>query len=189
MGEGMFARMVERAVPPQVTDSNQKRIAAEAAENAIRQTAWFAGIVGVILLVVAGGMLYRPLPSLQSSPVVSERSRAAGALGGEVATLRQENEDLQKKLDDVTQEFQGKVTALEARVADLTTKLRAAENTTAGGQGQASAEKETPLSLRPVTGSGGTRAAARLPGVYQCGDGRTVRDPAGCMSSATPSGG
>jgi hypothetical protein len=103
-----------------------------------------------------------------------------------VAELRQENEDLQKKLDDVTREFQGKVTALEARVADLTTKLRAAENVTAGGQEQARAETETPLSLRHVIGSGGTRVAARPPSVYQCGDGRSVRNPAECRNIPSP---
>ncbi|HSB67929.1 MAG TPA: hypothetical protein VLT62_01155 [Candidatus Methylomirabilis sp.] len=186
MREGIFARMVGRALPPHVTDPNQKRIAAEAAENAIRQTAWFAGIVGVILLAVAGGMLYRHLPIRPSSPGVSEPSRAASELRGEVAKLRQENEDLQQKLDDMTQEFQGKVIALEGQVADLTTKLHAAEDSTAGEPAQPSAVQETPLSLRQVIGSAGTRATARSTGPYQCGDGRSARDPSGCRNTATP---
>jgi hypothetical protein len=186
MLEGMLARMVARAMPPHITDSDQERIAAEAAENAIRQTAWFAGILGVILLALAGGMLYRSLPGQQSSQGPSEPSKAAIERGAEESNLRQENEDLQKKLDDVTKEFQGKMTALEGQVADLTAKLHAAQNLAASEQRQAEAAKEKPESLRQMAGSSGMRVSARPPGAYQCGNGRTARDPARCQNTASP---
>src|SRR5574341_404210 len=186
MWEGMMARMVARAMPPHITDSDQERMAAEVAENAIRQTAWVAGIAGVLLVALAGTMLYRYLPLQLSSPGRSERSKAASEPALDESRLRQANEDLQKKLDDVTKEFQGKVSALEGQVADLTTKLHAAQNLTVGGQRKAEATREAPESLRHVAGSSGMRVATRSPGVYQCGDGRTARDPAGCQNTASP---
>ena len=186
MWEELMGWMVARAMPPYITDSEQERIAAETAENAIRQTARFAGILGVILLAVAGGMLYRSFPSQQSSQGRTEPTKATSERGVEESNLRQENEDLQKKLDEVTKEMQGKVSALEGQVADLTTKLHAAQNSSAGEQGQESAAKEMPESLRHVAGSSGRPVAERPPSVYQCGNGRTARSPAECKSTASP---
>jgi uncharacterized protein HemX len=176
-------------MPPYITDSEQERIAAETAENAIRQTARFAGILGVVLLAVAGGMLYRSLPGQQGSQGRPDASKVAIEAVVKESSLLQENEELQKKVEDVTKELQGKVSALEGQVADLTTKLHAAQTSSAGEQRQAMAAKERPESLRRVAGSSGMRVAARPPSAYRCGDGRTARDPAGCKNSASPSGG
>jgi ABC-type nickel/cobalt efflux system permease component RcnA len=186
MGEGMLARMVARAIPPHITDADQQRIAAEAAENAIRQTAWFAGIAGVLLLVLAGTMLYRYLPVQQNRQVRSEPSKAANEVAADESKLHQTDEDVQQKLEDVTKELQGKVSTLEGQVAELTTKLRAAQKSTAGEERQANAAKETPESLRQVAGFGRAGVATRPPSVYQCGDGRTARDPSQCRDTASP---
>jgi len=186
MWEEMLARRVARALPPHIADSDQEMIAAEAAENAIRQTLSLAGIAGVVLLVLAGTMLYIYLPFQQNSQGRSEPPKAARELAVDEAKLHQANEDLQQKLDDVTKELQGKVSALEGQVADLTTKLRAAESSAAKEERQPKAAMETPESLRPVTGFGRTGVATRPPSAYLCGDGRSVRDPTECRRTASP---
>ncbi|HSB81126.1 MAG TPA: hypothetical protein VLM91_20285, partial [Candidatus Methylomirabilis sp.] len=81
--------MVARALPPNVTDPNQERIAAETAENAIRQTAWVAGIVGVLVLTLAGTVLYRYLPMQQNSQGRSEPLKPASEVVAEESQLRQ----------------------------------------------------------------------------------------------------
>jgi hypothetical protein len=53
----LVCRMAERAVPPG-NDPEQERLAAQAAENAIRETAWISAIVGVVLLLGTAVSLY-----------------------------------------------------------------------------------------------------------------------------------
>jgi polyhydroxyalkanoate synthesis regulator phasin len=217
--------MVKRAMPPFIEHPDQERIAEEAAENGIRQTARFAGIAGGILVVMAA-MLYMYLPSQQSSLGPSEVTRATPGQGAEHdANLRQPIEDLQKELDGVTKErdtLQGKLTVLEGQVAELNSRLQTAdalatsklrqpseelqkkldgvtkERDTLQGkltvlEGQVAeltsklqtanalaAPKDAPRRTKQATSATRTPVLASRPSTYQCGDGRTVRNPAAC---------
>lgn len=168
--------MVERAVPPFIEDRDQQRIAEEAAENGIRQTARVAALSGGILFALIAGILYMYLPSRQITPAPSEATRAAPQPGGEHdAKLRQSAEDLQEQLDEVTKErdtLQGKVTALEGQVAEVNKKLQAAKSL--------ARPKNTPTPAKQATGPTRAPVLASRPSTYQCGDGRTVRNPAAC---------
>jgi hypothetical protein len=186
MGEGMLARMVARAIPPHITDADQQRIAAEAAENAIRQTAWFAGIAGVLLLALAGTMLYRYYPIQQNIQVRTQPSKAANELAVDESKLHQTDEDVQQKLDDVTKELQGKVSALEGQVTELKTRLETAKESSASGHMQAEAPKQVTQPARQAAGLVKTRAPAPSRSLYQCGDGRTAGDPTQCRDTASP---
>ena len=175
MLERILDWMVKRAMPPFIEDPAEQRIAEEAAESGIRQTARLAGIAGGILVVMAA-MLYMYLPSQQSSQGPWEATRAAPQPGAEHdANLRQPSEKLQKKLDGVTKErdtLQGKLAALEGQVAELNSKLQAAK--------ALAAPKVTPQPAKQATGPARAPVLASHPGTYQCGDGRTVRNPAAC---------
>jgi hypothetical protein len=176
MFQRILDRMVDRAVPPFIEDRAQERIAVEAAENGIRQTAWLAGLAGGILFAVMAGILYMYLPSQQIALGPSEGTRAAPRPGaGHDANLRQPAEDLQKTLDEVTQErdtLQGKVTDLEGQVAELNRKLKAAQ--------ALAASKNAPQLAKQATRPARAPVVASRPSTYQCGDGRTVRNPAEC---------
>ncbi len=226
MFQGILDRMVERAVPPFVEDRAQQRIAEEAAENGIRQTAWVAGLAGGILFAVMAGILYMYLPSQQIGLGPSEGTRAAPQPGAEKdAKLRQPVEDLQKTLDEVIQErdtLQGKVTDFEGQVAEVKSELQAAkalaasklrqpseddqrklddvtkERDTLQGkvtvlEGQVAelnrrlksaqalaAPKTAPRLVKQATRPARAPVVASHPSTYQCGDGRTVRNPAAC---------
>jgi BMFP domain-containing protein YqiC len=233
----MFERivdwMVKRAMPPFIENPDEERIAEEAAENGIRHTARIAGISGGILVVIAA-MLYMYLPSQQSSQGPLGATRAAPEPGAEHdANLRWPSEDLQKKLDGVTRErdtLQGKLTASEGQVAELNSKLQAANASAASKLRQPSEElqkkldgvtrerdtlqgkltvleghvaelnsklqaakelaapKDTRQPTRPATGPSGGPVLSSRPSAYQCGDGRTVRNPAACKpgNASTP---
>ncbi len=217
MFERIVARLVERAMPPDIEDPAQGRIAQDAAENGIRQTARVAGIAGGIVCVLiaaalfiyfvsfprqrispgpseatsaapqaraeANAMLRQAIEDLQKrldiyipllriSPEPSEATSAAPqARAEDRAKLRQTIEDLQKQLDEVTKErdtFQGKVAALERQAAKVLAP-----------------RKDTPPPTRPATGPAKTPVLKRPPSTYQCGDGRTVQDPAECKPAAS----
>jgi polyhydroxyalkanoate synthesis regulator phasin len=265
MLERILDWMVERAMPPFIEDPAQERVAQEAAENGIRQTARVAGLVGGILLVMAA-MLYLYLPHQQINQALSEATSAAPQPGSEMdaklrlsieelqkqlndvtrerdtlqgkvtdaendASLRQPSEDLQKQLDDVTKErdtLQGKLTASEGQVADLNSQLQAAkalgapklrqsvqelhkkldavtrerdtlqgrvaalEGQVAGLDSKLPAAKgvasptDTRQPTRPATGPASASIPGSRPSAYQCGDGRTVRNPAACKPPYAP---
>jgi cell division septum initiation protein DivIVA len=182
MWNKIVARMVEHAMPSDIIDPAEEMIAAEAAEYGIRQTARVASIAGVILFVVIAALLYRLGPRQQTSPGLSDASKAGTQLGADNAKLGQANEDLQKMLDDMTKKrdtLQGKVTNLEGQVADLSRQLQAARRSGANGEKQAAAAPKKTLrpSERP---SGPTKIrVGKQPLTTSTGsDGRTVRDPA-----------
>jgi len=151
MFKGFVARMVDRAVPTHFRDPGEEEITRDVAEYAIRQTARVAGIAGVTLFVVIAVILFMYFP----------------------------REDLQEKLDAVTKErdtLQGKLTVLERQVAELNSKLQAAN--------ALAAPKDAPRPTKQATGSVRTPVLASPPRAYQCGDGRTVRNPAECKPAA-----
>jgi len=222
-------RMVERAMPPYIDDLTQERIAEEAAENGIRQTARLTGIIGVILFMVIAMMLYMYFPSQQISQGPREATRTGPQPGAENGpNLHQPSEDMLRKLDGVTKErdtLQGKLTVLEGQVAELNSKLQAATAVGASKLRQPSEElqkkldgvtkerdslqgkvadlegkvaelvrqlqtakvlaarKDTQQPAKQATGPPKTPVLANRPSAYQCGDGRTVRNPAQCKSA------
>jgi polyhydroxyalkanoate synthesis regulator phasin len=104
---------------------------------------------------------------------LTSKLQAAKALAA--SKLHQPSEELQKKLDGVTKErdtLQGKMTDLEGQVAELNGKLQTAK--------VLAARKHTPQPPRQATSPARTPVLASRPGTYQCGDGRTVRNPAAC---------
>ncbi len=180
MFKGFVARMVDRAVPTHFRDVEEEEITRDVAEYATRQTARLAGIAGVTLIVVITLILYMYFPRQWIGQGAWEATRAAPQPGAEHDTnLRQLNEDLQKKLDGVTKErdtLQGKLTVLEGQVAELNSKLQAAQ--------ALAAPKDAPRPTKQATGPVRTPVLARPPSAYQCGDGRTVRNPAECKPAA-----
>jgi len=177
--------MVERAMPPFIEDPAEQRIAEEAAESGIRQTTRLAGIAGGILFVVMAAMLYMYLPSQQTSLGPSEATRATPEPGAENdANLHQPSEDMLRNLDGVTKErdtLQGKLTVLEGQVAELTSKLQAANALAAPKVARQPAKQATRPARTPVLTS--------RPSTYQCGDGRTVPNPASCKSAGASAAG
>ena len=116
-------RMVERAIPPDVEDQAQERVAAEAAENAIRHVVAIAGITGVFVVAVLAALFYTFLPSWQVGPATSQPSGIAARVAVEVAKLRETVEESERKLQHVVTErdaLQGKVAELERRLGELT---------------------------------------------------------------------
>ncbi len=183
MFKGFVARMVERAVPTYFRDPEEEEITRDVAEYAIRQTVRVASIAGVTLFVVIAVilfMLFMYFPRQWIGQGTWGATRAAPQPGAEHdANLRQLNEDLQKKLDGVTKErdtLQGKLTVLEGQVAELNSKLQAAN--------ALAAPKDAPRPTKQATGPVRTPVLARPPSAYQCGDGRTVRNPAECKPAA-----
>jgi hypothetical protein len=111
-------RMVERAIPPDVEDRTQERIAQEAAENAIRQVVTVAGIAGVFVFAALAALLYGYLPSWQLVHGASQPSKVANRVGPDAAKLLQaneENEEAEGKFQQVVAERD----TLQGKVADL----------------------------------------------------------------------
>jgi hypothetical protein len=111
--------MVARAMPQTFDEPELERVAEEAAENGIRQTARIASIAGVtllFLLALMAAVLFRYFPGQhlnETPPKVTEVDRRVSA---EDAELRQAEQDAERKLENVTKErdaLQGKVTDLE----------------------------------------------------------------------------
>ena len=76
MSGWIMDRMVERAIPPDVEDPDQERIAEEAAENAIRHVVTIACIAGLVVFAALAALLYGfPAES-------ANRSRGGAAVGG-----------------------------------------------------------------------------------------------------------
>ena len=116
-------RLVERAIPPDVEDPAQERIAQEAAENAIRHVVMICGIAGVVVVAGLAALLYGVLPSWQVGPTASQPSGVAARVAVEVAKLRETVEESERKLQQVITErdtLQGKVAELERRMEELT---------------------------------------------------------------------
>jgi hypothetical protein len=93
-------------------------------------------------------------------------------------------QDSEKKLDEMTKErdaLQAKVSGLQQRVTELTTKL------------QAQADRELPAlrqasqpSARSAAPAGAVVLAIPHPNTYVCGDGRILRNPTGCKPAHEP---
>ncbi len=181
MFKGFVVRMVDRAMPTYCRDPEEESLARDVAEYATRQTARLAGIAGVTLIVVITLILYMYFPRQLIGQGPSEVTRAAPpARAEENAKLRQPTEDLQTKLDGVTKErdtLQGKLTASEEQVAELNKKLQAAK--------ALAVPKITPQPAKQATGPVRTPVLASRSSAYQCGDGRTVRNPAACLPANT----
>ncbi len=183
MFRGFVARMVERAVPTYFRDPEEEEITRDVAEYAIRQTVRVASIAGVTLFVVIAVilfMLFMYFPRQWIGQGTWGATRAAPQPGAEHdANLRQLNEDLQTKLEEVTQErntLQGKVAELEGQAAEVSRQRQAAK--------VLAAPKVTPPPTRQATRPAGTPVRASRPSTYPCGDGRTVRDPTECEPAA-----
>jgi polyhydroxyalkanoate synthesis regulator phasin len=122
MSGWIMDRMVERAIPPDVDDPDQQRIAEEAAENAIRHVVTISGIAGVLVVAALAALLYGFLPSRQVVHGPSQPSEVAARVETEDAKLRQATEEWEGKLQQVVTErdaLQGKVADLERKLGDL----------------------------------------------------------------------
>jgi len=117
-------RMVARAIPPDVEDSDQERIAAAAAENAIRHVVTIAAIAGGVVVAGLAALLYGVLPSWHVGLTASQPSGVAARVAVEVAKLRDTVEASERTLQHVVTErdtLQGKVAELERRLEDRAT--------------------------------------------------------------------
>jgi hypothetical protein len=117
-------RMVERAIPRDVADAEQERMAQEAAESAIRQSVVIAGIAGLLVFVGFATLLYAFLPSREVIPETSQPSTVAPQVEiRDDMKLRQAKEEADNALDRVVRErdtLQQKITDLERRLMDST---------------------------------------------------------------------
>lgn len=116
-------RMVARAIPPDVEDPAQERIAEEAAENAIRYVVTITGIAGGVVVAGLAALLYGVLPSWQVGSTASQPSGVVARVAVEVAKLRDTVEASERTLQHVVTErdtLQGKVAELERRMEELT---------------------------------------------------------------------
>ncbi len=183
MWDKLVARMVERAMPPNIIDPVLRILAAEAAEYGIRQAARIASIasfVGAILLVAMAALLYSFVPNQQSSLVASNASKATTEPVTDNITLRNATENLQKKLDDMTKKrdaLQSKVTTLEGQVAELSRQLQTARRSAADWQKQAEASKKPLKASKQPSRPARTRVGTKPSSTPTGSEGRTVRDP------------
>ena len=137
MAGWIMERMVERAIPPEVEDPDQQRIAEAAAENAIRHVVTIAGIAGVLVVAAVAALLYGFLPSRQVVHGASQPSEVAARVETEDAKLRQAKEEWEEKLQQVVMErdaLQGKVADLERRLEELPEPQTAAASAAAASQ-------------------------------------------------------
>jgi hypothetical protein len=116
----MIVRMAERAVPPGI-DPEQERVAAEAAENAIRETTWIAAILGLLLLLGTGIGVYAYLSRPGPAAKPAAQAEPAPDMGGENARLVQATTEMQRQVEELTAERDG----LRGRVVDLEKQLTA----------------------------------------------------------------
>ncbi len=121
MGQ-LLDRMVKRAVPPNLADPEQERIAAEAAENGIRSVTWLIAFPCLIVLVVSGFLAARGVQfTSQPSPPNGAASQAARELSSENAQLRVSADTLQRTIDELTKEREvlyGRIVDLQRRIGD-----------------------------------------------------------------------
>ena len=125
MAGWIMDRMVLRAIPPDVEDPEQERIAEAAAENAIRQTVAVAGIGGLILFGGLAALLYGILPSRQIVHGVSQPSEVVSRVEADDAKRHQATEESERKFQQVVMErdaLQDKVADLERRLAEQATQ-------------------------------------------------------------------
>lgn len=208
-------RMVERAVPPDVEDPAQERIAEEAAENAIRQIGAVSGIAGFLVFAALAALLYGFLPSRQTVHGVAAPSEVASRVETDDARLRQATEESEGRLHQVVMErdtLQGKVAELEQRLSEL--PKQQPQGASAAPASEDSAERnrlqrkvgdlerqvaDLAKQLQPARAATAERSAqvskpvgpsqapvsAGRQAAYRCGDGRIVRNPATCNAAAT----
>ena len=108
MWDKLFGWMVARSMPQDLTDPHQELIAAEAAENGIRQAVRLTALAAGVLLLLVLALVYGTFP-LSAAPhrAAMVAAEAAKKLGAENASLIQANADLQKKIDELTRESDG----------------------------------------------------------------------------------
>ncbi len=155
MWNKLLNRMVDSAIPPFLTSEDQERVAAEAAENGIRQTLRRAFIAGVVLVVLIAALLYLYLPGLSTSlgQAVKAASQATSQLGSENQKLRQENEDLQKEIASLRQtndDSQKEIASLRQTNADSQQKLDAVTKTQEAAQGKVTDLEKQVAELTPT---------------------------------------
>lgn len=213
MFSNLMARMVERAMPADLGDPHQEWIAAEAAENAIRQTLRIAVLVGLLLLLAGGALAYKYLylGAQDATVAATVPADAMKQLGADNAKLMEQNQDLQKKIDGLTKEretLQARVTDLEKQVAEAAKKPEAAVAAApaapapqpppaaapapkpAAPAKAAVAPKPAPRPVKQAKASPPPKPRPAAKAVepaesFQCGDGRTVPDPTLCTTAST----
>jgi hypothetical protein len=122
----LLDRLVARAMPPNLPDPEQEHVAAEAAENAIRQVGRMAAVAGVVLLALSGALLYYSVAGLRAA-ALAQASRIA-ALEAESGAAREANATLRQQLDAAAKEAAGlrsETADLQARIAALTPSVEA----------------------------------------------------------------
>ena len=130
-------RMVARAIPPDLEDPAQERMAEEAAENAIRQVVAVAGLAGVFVFAALAALLYGFLPTWQNVHGASQPSAVASRVEAEDAKRLQAKEESEGKLQEVVTErdaLQGKVADLEQRLEELAKRQPQATEAMAASQ-------------------------------------------------------
>jgi cytoskeletal protein RodZ len=201
MLDKLVSRLVERAVPANLGDPHQEWIASEAAENAVHATARLAVLLGVLIaLAVAGVLYYAWIPVAAMVERAPQPTDAVKALSADNARLLQANAELQRKLDDTAQErdaLQGKVTAAEKARAETSPAPQpiAQAETPAQAPAQPAAQPVAkkprpaePAEARRAKPAPAPEAVLTIPhDRFQCGDGRTVRDPAACRAAGSAS--
>jgi hypothetical protein len=199
-------RMVERAMPGVLGERHHELIAAEAAENAVRQTARLAFLAGLFVLLLAAGLGYWFvfIPGRQVAATPAVPSESLKQLARDNEKLSEQNQELQNRIDALTKEREA-LTAVQAELrkqgADLTKQPGPAEPP---GAASPPAPHDVPAASKPAARprpaaaprvaaraathrkpAGARPATARIQSgdSFHCGDGRTVPDPAACASA------
>jgi phage shock protein A len=119
--------IVERAIPPDIEDPAQGRIAEEAAENAIRQGMVVYSFAGLLVFAALAALLYGFLPirlivpRASPPPAVVSREEVVSQVDTDAAGLRQAREEWEGKIHQVEMERD----KLQGRVAELEQQLEA----------------------------------------------------------------
>jgi hypothetical protein len=156
----LMERLVARAMPPNLMDPDQERVAEAAAESAIRQVGKIAAIAGVVLLVLFGVLLYYVAVSSRTT-ALAQTSRIT-ALEAERAQMREANAGLQQQLAQAIKRqtvLRGEAAAFHSQVDALTQQLQQvrtlaaqkqqAKPTSPPGKSGSQAPTSTSANLRP----------------------------------------
>ena len=137
MSGWIMDRIVERAIPPDLEDPDQERIAEEAAENAVRHVVTIACVAGLVVFAALAALVYGVLPTRQIGHRMAQPSEVPSRVETEDAKLLQVKEESERKLQRVVMErdaLEGKVADLERRLAELAKPQPSAATTAAGSE-------------------------------------------------------
>ncbi len=142
--EGLFARLVRQALPPNLSTPAERAAATAAAENAIRHMTVLAGFGAVLLIGLACFRGYSV--STSTSSIAGVQATRITSLEAETATQREKVRMLQRQLEEALQ----RQTVLQGEAAAYLSQIEAVKNRGVEPRSMAIQPRRVPKPIRPV---------------------------------------